>query len=158
MSLILPLMITLLFFIITSYWNYDKFSEVRKKIKVIRKVVPEPFVVKKHNFIIYCPSNSGKTIFIKDFCSLFNSVYVFDIDENEWLCSNIHGVDELKLLDNINNFANSLIIFDDIGENIRLPAIDSFCSKGRYHNINIICVGHTVTDLNTKARKNTPVK
>ena len=29
-------------------------------------------------------------------------------------------------------------------------------SVGRYHNINIIYVGHTVTDLNTKARDNTP--
>ena len=33
-----------------------------------------------------------------------------------------------------------------MGENIRLPAIDSLYSKGRHHNINIICVGHTVTD------------
>ena len=43
-----------------------------------------------------------------------------------------------------------------MGENIRLPAIDSLYSKVRHHNINIICVGHTVTDLNTKARDNTP--
>ena len=43
-----------------------------------------------------------------------------------------------------------------MGENIRLPPIDSLYSKGRHHNINIICVGHTVTDLNTKARDNTP--
>ena len=43
-----------------------------------------------------------------------------------------------------------------MGENIRLPAIDSLYSKGRHHNISIICVGHTVTDLNTKARDNTP--
>ena len=34
--------------------------------------------------------------------------------------------------------------------------IDAFYSKGRHHNINIICVGHTVTNLNTKARDNTP--
>ena len=43
-----------------------------------------------------------------------------------------------------------------MGENIRLPAIDSLYSKGRHHNINIICVDHTVTDLNTKSRDNTP--
>ena len=65
-------------------------------------------------------------------------------------------VDDLKLLDNLDSFANSLNIFDDMGENIRLPAIDSLYSKGRHHNMNIICVGHSVTDLNTKARDNTP--
>ena len=43
-----------------------------------------------------------------------------------------------------------------MGENIRLPAIDSLYSKGRHHNINIICVTHTVTDFITKARENTP--
>ena len=64
--------------------------------------------------------------------------------------------DDLKLLDSLDSFANSLIIFDDMGENIRLPAIDSFYSKSRDHNINIICVRHTVTDLKTKARDNTP--
>ena len=30
-----------------------------------------------------------------------------------------------------------------MGENIRLPDIDSLYSKGRNHNNNIICVGHT---------------
>ena len=43
-----------------------------------------------------------------------------------------------------------------MGENIRSPAIDSLYSKGRHHNSNTICLGHTVTDLNTKARENTP--
>ena len=43
-----------------------------------------------------------------------------------------------------------------MGEAIRLPAIVSLYTKGRHRNINIICVGHTVTDLNTKARDNTP--
>ena len=48
------------------------------------------------------------------------------------------------------------MIFDDMGKNIRLPAIDSLYSKSRHHSTNIICVGHTVKDLNTKARENTP--
>ena len=43
-----------------------------------------------------------------------------------------------------------------MGENIRLPAIDSLYSKGRHYNINIVCVGHTVTDLSTKTTDNTP--
>ena len=60
------------------------------------------------------------------------------------------------MLDKLDSFADNLIIFDDLGENIRLPAIDSLYSKGRHHNINIISVGQTVTDLNTKTRDNTP--
>ena len=43
-----------------------------------------------------------------------------------------------------------------MGENIRLPAIDSLYSKRRHQNYNILCVGQTVTDLNTKAREITP--
>ena len=84
---------------------------------------------------------------------MYETVNVFCIDGSEWKGYNVYGVDDLKLLDNLDSFANSLIIFDDMGENIRLPAIDSLYSKGRHHNINIICVGHNVTDLNTKARE-----
>ena len=43
-----------------------------------------------------------------------------------------------------------------MGENIRLPAIDSLSSKNRHHNSNMIYVGHTVTDLITNERENTP--
>ena len=111
---------------------------------------------KKPNFIIHGPSNSGKTTFIKDYCGLHETVKVFCIDGSEWKGYNVYGIDDLKLLDNLDSFANSLIIFDDMGENIRLPAIDSLYSKCKHHNINIICVGHTVRDLNTKARDNTP--
>ena len=63
------------------------------------------------------------------------------------LIYNVYDIDDIKLINNLDSFANSLIIFDDMGENIRLPATDSLYSKGRHHNINIICVGHTVTDL-----------
>ena len=117
---------------------------------------PNHLKLKKHNFIIYGPSNSGKTTFIKDYCDLYETVNVFCIDGSEWKGYNVYGIDDLKLLDNLDSFANSLIIFDDMGENIRLPAIVSLYSKGRHHNSNIIFVGHTVTDLNTKARDNTP--
>ena len=87
---------------------------------------------------------------------MYDTVNVFCIDGSEWKGYNVYGIDDLKLLDNLDSFANSLIIFEDMGENIRLPAIVSLYSKGRHQNINIICVGHTVTDLNTKARDNTP--
>ena len=141
----------MLFIIIIDYWNYDNFSDLRKRFKDYRNVVPETSEIKKHNFIIYGPSNSGKAKFIKNFCGLYDTVNVFCIDGSEWKGYNVHGIDDLKLLDNLDSFANSLIIFDDIGENIRLPAIDLLYSKGRHHKINIKYVGHTVTDLNTKA-------
>ena len=156
MLLTFPLFIILVFIIVIAYWNYDKYSDLRKIFKGYRNIVPEPFETKKHNFIIYGPSNSGKTTFIKDYCGLYDTVNVFCIDGSEWKGCNVYGIDDLKLLDNLDSFANSLIIFDDMGENIRLPAIDSLNSKGRHHNFNIIYVGHTVTDLNTKARDNTP--
>ena len=136
----------MVFIIVIAYWNYDKYSDLRKRFKEYRNIVPEPFETKKHNFIIYGPSNSGKTTFIKYYCGLYDTVNVFCIYGIEWKGHNVYGIDDLKLLDNLDSFANSLIIFDDMGENIRLPAIDSLYSKGRHHNINIICVGHTVTD------------
>ena len=156
MLLAFPLFIMIILIFIIVYWNYDKYSDLRKIFKGYRNVVPEPFEMKKHNFIIYCPSNSGKTTFIKDYCGLYDTVNVFCNDGSESKEYKVYGVDDLKLLDNLDSFANSLIIFDDMGENITLPGIDSLYFKGRHHNINIICVGHTVTDLNTKARDNTP--
>ena len=62
-----PLFIMLILIIIIVYWNYDKYSDLRKRFKGYRNIVPEPFETKKHNFIIYVPSNSGKTTFIKRF-------------------------------------------------------------------------------------------
>ena len=153
MLLAFPLFIILLYIIIIAYRNYDNYSDLRKRLKGYKNVVPEPFEIKKHNFIIFGSSNSGKNIFIKDFCGFYDTVNVFCIDGSEWRGYNdVYGIDNLNLLDNLDSFANSPIVFDDMGENIRLPAIDSLYSKGRHHNINIVCVGHTVADLNTKAR------
>ena len=86
---------------------------------------------------------------------MYDTDNVFCINDSEWKGYNVYVIDDLNLLDNLDSFANSLILFDDMGENIRFPAIDSLYSKGRHKKINIKCVGHTVTDLNTKARDNT---
>ena len=40
-----------------------------------------------------------------------------------------------------------------MGDNIRMPVVDNFYSSGRHNNNNIISVGHTVTELNVKARE-----
>ena len=70
MLLAFPLFIMLILIFIIAYWNYDKYSDLRKRFKGYRNIVPESFEIKKHNFIIYGPSNSGKTTFIKDYCGL----------------------------------------------------------------------------------------
>ena len=87
---------------------------------------------------------------------MYDTVNVFCVDGSEWKGYNVYVIDDIKLLDNLDSFANSLVIFDDMEENIRLPATDSLYSKGRNHNINIISVDHTLTDLNTKALDNAP--
>ena len=125
MLLAFPLFYMLIFIIIIAYWIYDNYSELRKRFKGYRDIVPDPFEMKKHNFIIYGQSKSGETTFIKEFCGLYDTANVFCIDGSEWKGYNVYGIDDLKLLDNLDSFANSPIIFDDTGENIRLPAIDS---------------------------------
>ena len=66
MLLAFPLFIMLLFICLIFYWNYDPYSDIRKRFKRHKNVVPEPFEMKKENFIIYGPSNSGKASFIKE--------------------------------------------------------------------------------------------
>ena len=44
-----------------------------------------------------------------------------------------------------------------MGEETILRAIDSLYSKGRHHDIKLICAGHTVTDLSVKWGENTPI-
>ena len=65
MLLMFPLYIFLILIIIIFYWNYDKYSDLRKRFKGYRNIVPEPFEMKNHNFIIYGPSKSGKNNFFK---------------------------------------------------------------------------------------------
>ena len=50
-----PLFIILVFIIVIAYWNYDKYSDLRKRFKGYRNIVPEPFETKKHTFIISGP-------------------------------------------------------------------------------------------------------
>ena len=57
----------------------------------------------------------------------------------------------------MSKFKRCPLIFDDMGQKIRLRAIDSLHSLGRHHNIKIIYACHTVTDLSVKSRKKTPV-
>ena len=90
----------MLFIIIIAYWNFANHSGLRKRFKRYRNVVPEPFEIKKHNFFIYGPSNSGKTTFIKDFCGLHDTVNVFCIDGSKWKGYNVYGIDDLKFLHN----------------------------------------------------------
>ena len=60
-----PLFIILVIIIVIAHWNYDKYSDLKKRFKGYRNIIPEPFEVKKNNFIIYGPSNSGKNEFYK---------------------------------------------------------------------------------------------
>ena len=90
------------------------------------------------------------------FCGLYETVNVIYFDEDIWKGYNTYGFDDLKILNNLENFANSLIIFGDLGDKLRILDIDTLNSKGRHQSIDKICVRHTVTDLNTKARENTP--
>ena len=48
--------------------------------------------LKKHNFIIFCPTISGKTNFIKDLCGLYDTVNVFYIDGSEWKGYKVYGI------------------------------------------------------------------
>ena len=91
-----------------------------------KNVVPEPFEKQKQNFIIFGPSNSGKTSFIKEYCSLYETVNVFCVDTREWKGYNLISVKELDLLKSVEDFASSLVIFDDMGDNIKMPVVDNF--------------------------------
>ena len=84
MLLIIPLIIMLLLIILIAYWNYDQYSDTRKRFNGYRNVVPKPFEMEKENFIFYGPSDSGKTSFIKEYCSLYETVNVFGVDTRAW--------------------------------------------------------------------------
>ena len=66
--------------------------------------------MKKQNFIICGPSNSGKTSFIKEYCSLYETVNVFCVDTRECKGYNTFSVNELDLSRNVEAFTNSLLI------------------------------------------------
>ena len=61
----------LIFITLLSYYYYDSYSDIRKRFRWYRNTVPEEFEMKRGSFIIYGPSNSGKTTFIKEYCSLY---------------------------------------------------------------------------------------
>ena len=80
---------------------------------------------------------------------------MFFVDTRKWKGYSIFSVSELDLFKIAEDFDNSLVIFDDMGDNIGMPVVDNFYSSGRHENINKLSVGHTETDLNLKARDNT---
>ena len=138
MLLIFPLLIMLIFIILISYYYYGPFSDIRNRFIGYRNIVPEKFEMKRGNFIIHGPSNSGKTTFIKEYCSLYETVIVLCRDAREWKRYNTFSVDKLYLLNHPEDFANSLVIFDDMAENIRLPSVDELYSSGRHNKIDIM--------------------
>ena len=52
MSLIETLVVIVVFFMLTAYWIYNRFSEHRKRFGGYKKVIPEPYEMNKHNLII----------------------------------------------------------------------------------------------------------
>ena len=66
---------------------------------------------------------------------------MFFVDTSTWKGYSTFSVNELDLLKNAEDFANSLVIFDDLGDNISMPVVDNFNSSGRHHNIHIISEG-----------------
>ena len=79
MSLIPPLVITIIFILLIAYWNYDPYVDLSKRTKGYKYIIPEPYEMQKHNISIYGPSISGKTTFKNDFCNLNETVNVFCI-------------------------------------------------------------------------------
>ena len=71
---------------------------------------------------------------------------MFFVDTRTWKGYSKFSVNELDLFKNAEDFDNSLVIFDDMGDNIGMPVVDNFNSSGRHHNINIISEGQNVTD------------
>ena len=67
---------------------------------------------------------SGNTTFIKKYCDLYETVNVFCVDTREWRGYNTFSVIELDLFKNPADFANSLVIFDDMGDNIIIAMVD----------------------------------
>ena len=85
------------------------------------------------------------------------SFNVFFVDTREWKKYNTFIANELLLLKKAEENDKSLVTFDDMGDKIRMQVVNNFYSSGRNHNINIKSVSHTITDLNVKARENTPL-
>ena len=52
MLLVFPLVNMLLFIILIAYWNYDQYSDIRKRFKGYKNVFPEPIGMKKQNFFL----------------------------------------------------------------------------------------------------------
>ena len=89
---------------------------MRKNVKEYRKFEKEPFEFEKHSFIIYGVSNTPKTSIINKFVLTIKTIYCSCEDDDEWYGYNTYSTKKLYLLDVMKKFANSLLIFDGIGE------------------------------------------
>ena len=90
--------------------------------------------LKGKKFIIYGPSDSGKLTFIKKFCSQYETIIVFCFDEEERDVRNTHGVNDLHLFNNLENFANNKIA----------PNLEILC----FLAIRLICIYATNNIIN----------
>ena len=52
--------------------------------------------MRKHNFPLNGPTNSGKTTLIRDFCSLYETVNVLCYDLGQWDGCIIYNVNDLN--------------------------------------------------------------
>ena len=154
------IVVVILIILATKYYTHDPYGDLTKNFKGYKTTNSlEQYELHKHSFIIFGPSSSRKTTFMKDYCGLSNikNSHVFCYDTNEWQGYRTCSFSDLDLLKYIENFADSLILLDATGDSIRLPAVDAFYPRGRHHNTKKMYLGYTKTDTNTKAWDNTQV-
>ena len=106
----------------------------------------------RHSFKIFGQSNAGETTFIEDHAKLYDNVNVFSCNKKARKRYITYSSKNYVLIINIENFANSIVILDDMGDYNRTPVVDVLCSKSRQISIFVKIAAHTVTDLNPKAR------
>ena len=134
------------------YYTYDPYSKLRKNFKEYKFPPQEQYEMYKHSFITFGSSNAGKTTFIKGPAKLYDIVHVFCWNKKCRKGYRTYSRYDLVLLNNIENFAYSLIILDETVDGIRIPAVDVLYSKGRQHGIFVKAAAHTIKDVNPKSR------
>ena len=139
------------------YYIYDPYSKLRRSFEGYKSPPVEQYDMCKQSFIIFGPSNTGKTTFIKGLAKLYDIVYVFCCNKKGWNRYGTYYRNDLVLLKNIEIFAFSLFIIDVMGDNIRKLAEDVLFSRGRQHGTSVIAAPRTITDLNPKSRDDSSI-